>query len=292
MRSILFVPGDSDRKLAKAPSSGADILVLDLEDAVALDAKQAAREMTAAYLAEHTDREKLPPLYVRINDLQTGLAEDDLDAVLPARPAGIMLPKPRCGSDVTKLGGLLDARESAAGLEPGSLPILTIANEVASAVVNMASFIDATPRLEGLCWGSEDLATAIGAKANRDHTGAYIPPLLFSRNLCLLTATAANVFAIDTVFTNFRDLAGLEAEARDAARDGFTGKMAIHPDQIPIINEAFTPNGDEIADAKMIIEAFEADPGAGVINLEGRMIDRPHLEAAKRTLRQARLAGL
>lgn len=293
MRSILFVPGDSDRKLAKAPASGADILVLDLEDAVALDAKQAARETTAAYLAEHTDRESLPPLYVRINDLQTGLAEDDLDAVIPARPAGIMLPKPRSGRDVAALGKMLDAHENAAGIATGSLPVLTIANEVASAVVNMASFIDADPRLQGLCWGSEDLATAIGAKANRDdNTGAYIPPLLFSRNLCVLTAAAANVFAIDTVFTNFRDPVGLEAEARDAARDGFTGKMAIHPDQIPIINDAFTPSRDEIAEAKMIFEAFEAEPGAGVISLDGRMIDRPHLEAAKRTLGKAQLAGL
>ncbi len=292
MRSILFVPGDSDRKLAKAPASGADVLVLDLEDAVAPDAKQAARETTAAFLTEHPDRDKLPPLYVRINDLQTGLAEDDLDAVLPARPAGIMLPKPRGGGDVATLSGLLDTYENAAGLKPGSMPILTIANEVASAVVNMASFVDATPRLQGLCWGSEDLATAIGAKANRDQTGAYIPPLLFSRNLCLLTAASANVHAIDTVFTNFRDSAGLETEASEAARDGFTGKMAIHPDQIPIINEAFTPNRDEVAEAQLIVNAFEAAPGAGVINLDGRMIDRPHLQAAKRTLEQARLAGL
>lgn len=290
MRSILFVPGDSDRKLAKAPASGADVLVLDLEDAIAADAKQAARETTAAFLMEHAERANLPPLYVRINDLQTGLAEDDLDAIVAARPDGIMLPKPRGGGDVAALGKLLDAREATAGLTVGALPILTIANEVPSAVVNMASFIDSSPRLRGLCWGSEDLATAIGAKANRDENGTCIPPLLFSRNLCLLTAAAANVFAIDTVHTNFSDPGALEAEAREAARDGFTGKMAIHPDQIPIINDAFTPSRDEIAEATTIYEAFAAQPGAGVISLDGRMVDRPHLETAKRILAQARLA--
>lgn len=292
MRSLLFVPGDSERKLAKGPASDADVLLLDLEDSVGPDAKQAARDTTAAFLREHPDRTTMPPLYVRINDLDSGLAEDDLDAVVPSRPDGILLPKPRNGEDVARLGRMLSDRENAAGITEGSLPILAIANEVPSAVLHMASFVDADPRLQGLAWGSEDLVTAIGAKANRDESGAYIEPLLFSRSLCLLTAASAGVHALDTVYTNFRDLEGLEREARAAARDGFSGKMAIHPNQVAVINAAFTPTEEEVAEATAIEAAFAAEPGAGVINMDGRMVDRPHLEKARRTMARARLAGL
>lgn len=290
MRSLLFVPGDSDRKLEKAPSAGADALLLDLEDSVSLDRKPAAREVTRAYLDSHRDRRDLPPLFVRINDLASGLAEDDLDAVVPARPDGIMLPKPRSGADVAALIDMLESREKSHGLT-APLRILAIATEVPSAVLAMHTFTGLGPRLEGLAWGSEDIATAIGATANRSAGGAYIGPLQLARNLCLYAASAAGVLAIDTVFTDFRDPSGLESEAREAARDGFTSKMAIHPDQVPVINDAFTPTEEEIALARDIEAAFATNPGAGVINLEGRMIDKPHLEKSRRILERARLAG-
>lgn len=290
MRSLLFVPGDSDRKLEKAPSAGADALLLDLEDSVSLDRKPAAREVTRAYLDSHRDRRDLPPLFVRINDLASGLAEDDLDAVVPARPDGIMLPKPRSGADVAALIDMLESRETSHGLT-APLRILAIATEVPSAVLAMHTFTGLGPRLEGLAWGSEDIATAIGATANRSAGGAYIGPLQLARNLCLYAASAAGVLAIDTVFTDFRDPSGLESEAREAARDGFTSKMAIHPDQVPVINDAFTPTEEEIALARDIEAAFATNPDAGVINLEGRMIDKPHLEKSRRILERARLAG-
>ena len=291
MRSLLFVPGDSERKLEKATGVGADALLLDLEDSVALDAKPKAREITAAFLDANKERAGLPPLYVRINDLTTGLAEDDLDAVIASRPDGIMLPKPRNGGDVTALIKMLEAREAAHGIED-ELSILVIATEVPSAVLDMGSFVGLGPRLKGLAWGSEDLATAIGATSNQDETGHYISPLLLARNLCLLAAAEASVLAIDTVYTDFRDTDGCSVEAWDAARDGFTSKMAIHPDQVHIINTAFTPSIDEIATAREIEAAFAENPGAGVISLSGRMIDRPHLTKSKRILERARLGGV
>lgn len=291
MRSYLFVPGDSDRKLIKAMSTEADAILIDLEDAIAPDAKALARDRTVYFLSGLGDRSGRRPVYVRINDLESGLAEDDLAAVVPAAPNGIVLPKARSGNDVKLLAEALDKLERGAGLEPGSQSILVLAAETPDAVLRMHTYQGCGPRLEGLTWGTEDLAVAIGAAANRDNDGDYTAPLQLARNLCLYAAAAAGVRAIDTVYANYRDLDGLEREARMAARDGFTGKLAIHPCQVPVINAAFTPAEREIEDARRVVAAFAAAPAAGVVGLEGRMLDRPHLIKARRVLERAEMAG-
>lgn len=292
MRSLLFVPGDSERKLRKSLQSGADALIIDLEDSVVPSGKPAARDMVADFFAGLDDRDALPPLYIRINDLTSGFAEADLDAVVPLAPDGLMLPKVRGGGDVRAASDMIDGRERAAGLAPGTVSLLAIATETPSAVLRMASFEDSGPRLKGLAWGGEDLATAIGALTNRDAAGDYTPPIQLARNLCLLAAAAADVQAIDTVFTDFRDASGLKREATEAARDGFTGKMAIHPGQVATINDVFTPTAADVAHAQQVTAAFAAAPDAGVVSVDGRMLDRPHLAMAERTLARARLAGL
>jgi len=291
MRSLLFTPGDSERKLAKGPASGADVILIDLEDAVAPEGKKAARAMTAEFLSTLERTDDTPPLYVRINDLESGMAEADLEAVVPARPDGIMLPKAKSGADIQTLSAMLDGLEKKVGLETGSLSILVLALETPEGIINITSFNECGPRVTGYTWGAEDLAATIGASANRDETGRYSEPFALARNLCLFAAASAGVDAIDTVYTNFRDSEGLERDAREAARDGFSGKMAIHPDQISVINTAFTPDADQIAHAERIIAAFSAAPGAGAVGLGGKMIDQPHLKMAQRTLKQARQAG-
>ena len=291
MRSLLFVPGDSDRKIAKAMSSGADALILDLEDSVALDRKEEARAMTRDFIASAKGQEKRPRLYVRINALTTDLWSADLEGVMPAGPDGIILPKPRSGEDVHRLSLALDHAEERAGLKQGSTRIVAIATEVPICVLNMASFVGSSSRLEGLTWGAEDLSAEVGSTATREPNGALTSPYRLARDLCLFTAVSAGVQPIDTVFIDFRDLDGLRAEAATAARDGFTGKLAIHPDQVPIINAAFTPSQREIDHARDIVAMFAASPGAGVISLNGRMYDRPHLTRAERVLARAGLAS-
>jgi citrate lyase subunit beta/citryl-CoA lyase len=292
MRSLLFVPGDSERKLAKAQAAGADALILDLEDSVAPERKSAARELTRAYLASAKAAESgRPRLYVRVNALETELWSADLDGVMAAAPDGIMLPKPASGEDVHRLSIALHHAEERAGLPPGSTRIMAIATERPAAVLNMASFVGASTRLEALTWGAEDLSAELGASATREADGRFTSPFRLARDLTLFTAIAAGAQPIDTVFVNFRDNQGLAREAREAARDGFTGKLAIHPDQVAPINEAFTPSEAEIARARRIVELFAAAPAAGVISLEGQMLDRPHLTRAERTLARARLAG-
>jgi citrate lyase subunit beta/citryl-CoA lyase len=284
-RSLLFVPGHDERKLAKALGSGADMLLIDLEDSVAADAKAAARQTAALYLAAHTGKAEGPLLYVRVNDLRTGLTRDDLASVLPMRPDGIMLPKANGGDDVAALGRLMDAIGGEAARDMG---ILTIATETPLALLHMQSFVGAEPRLRGMTWGSEDLGTAIGATTAREPSGAFTGPFALARNLCLITAHAAGVQAIDSIYADFRDQTGFEREARDAARDGFTAKMAIHPAQSPAINAAFTPRPEQIAQANAIVEAFARQPGAGAIGLGGRMVDRPHLIRAQKLLARRR----
>jgi len=291
MRSLLFVPGDSDRKLAKALSSGADALILDLEDSVALDRKAEARAMIRDFIASAKGQEKRPRLYVRINSLNTDFWSADLEGVMPAGPDGIILPKPRSGEDVHRLSLALDHAEEAAGLKLGSTRIIAITTEVPICVLNMPSFIGSSTRLEGLTWGAEDLSAEIGSTATREPNGALTSPYRLARDLCLFTAVSAGVQPIDTVFIDFRDQDGLRAEAAAAARDGFTGKLAIHPDQVAIINEAFTPSQREIDHARDIIAMFAASPDAGVISLNGRMYDRPHLTRAERVLARAGLAS-
>ena len=284
-RSLLFVPGNDERKLAKALGSGADVLLIDLEDSVAPEAKAAARAVAAAFIAAHIGTAERPRLYIRVNDLETGLTRDDLAAIMPAHPDGIMLPKANSGADVLALARMMD---DTGGEAAGHAGIIAIATETPLALLQMPSFIGAEPRLRGMTWGSEDLGTAIGASTAREASGDFTGPFALARNLCLFAAHAAAVQPIDSIYANFRDEAGLEREAREAARDGFTAKMAIHPAQVPVINAAFTPSPEQIAEATAIIAAFERQPGVGVIGLDGRMIDRPHLARAQKLLARLR----
>jgi len=287
-RSLLFVPASEERKLSKALTSEADLLILDLEDSVAPDAKRAARENVQGFLADNAASAGRPKLYVRVNDYGSGLTADDLAAVIAHKPDGIVLPKAGSGADAVRLSGELDTLEAEASLPGWHTGIIVIATETPGALLQMQSFTGSTARLRGLTWGAEDLGTAIGASAARDDGGGFTSPFLLARNLCLFAAYAAGVQAIDGIHADFRDQAALEREAREAARDGFTGKLAIHPGQIPVINTAFTPSPSEIADARAIVEAFAAQGNAGAIAVAGRMLDKPHLERARRVLARAR----
>ncbi|CAA9364641.1 MAG: Hydroxymethylglutaryl-CoA lyase [uncultured Microvirga sp.] len=289
MRSLLFVPGDSARKLDKSLGSGADALILDLEDSVAPAGKAAARSTTAAFIQAARRETSRPRLFVRVNGLTTGLIDGDLDAVMAAGPDGIMLPKTVGGPDLSHLGAKLAVREAEYGLDDGATTILAIATENARGVFALGTLAGASHRLAGVAWGGEDLAADLGAEANRDAAGGYTAPFRLARSLTLLAAAGAEVDAIDSVYTDFRDLAGLAAECRDARRDGFGAKMAIHPAQVPVINEAFTPSHDALVRARAIVALFAAAPGVGVVGLDGQMIDRPHLKQAERLL--ARAAG-
>ena len=283
-RSLLFVPANDERKLQKALGSGADVLLIDLEDSVAPEAKAAARTIAAAFIA-HVAAVDRPKLYVRVNDLASGLLRDDLAAIMFSHPDGIMLPKANSGADVSALARMMDETGSEAATRAG---IIAIATETPLALLQMHSFIGAERRLLGMTWGAEDLGTAIGAATAREPSGEFTGPFALARNLCLITAHAAGVLAIDSIYADFRDEAGLEREARQAARDGFSAKMAIHPAQVPIINAAFIPTPEQIAEATAIVEAFERQPAAGAIGLNGRMIDRPHLVRAQKLLARAR----
>jgi citrate lyase subunit beta/citryl-CoA lyase len=287
MRSLLFTPGDDERKLAKALASGADALIVDLEDSVAAPAKSAARATTAAFVAAARAQAKRPRLYVRVNALDSGLAEADLDAIMAAAPDGIVLPKCRDGADVQRLAARLAVAEAEHGLADGATRILAIATETARALFGFASYRGASARLAGLSWGAEDLSADLGAETNRLPGGAYAGPYVLARTLTLIGAVAAEVAPIDAVFTNFRDAEGLAAEAEAARRDGFVAKMAIHPAQVPIINAVFTPSAEAIAKARAVIAAFAASPAAGVVSLDGEMLDLPHLTRAKTVLARA-----
>lgn len=291
MRSLLFVPGSSERKLAKALSSGADAVIIDLEDSVAAGSKSSARELTRSIVDDTSKGTARPGLYVRINGLSTALWESDLTAIVPAAPDGIMLPKPRSGEDVIRLSLALHQIEREAGIAQGKTRILTLPTEVPASLLVMASYVGASTRLEGLAWGAEDLSAALGARATRDGEGALTSPFRLARDLCLITAAAAGCSAIDGVWLDLRDAKGLEREASGAARDGFSGKLAIHPDQVAVINAAFTPGADEIARAEVIIRAFAESPDLGVIAHDGQMLDRPHLARAERLLVRARFRG-
>ncbi len=286
MRSALFVPADDEKKLARALLSGADALIVDLEDSVAPAAKDRARRIAAEFLRAAAPGAR-PRLFVRVNPLDSGLTDDDLDAVMPAAPDGVVLPKSLDGASVQRLGGKLAVREALFGLADGSTRIIAIATESARALFGMASYRGCSARLEGLAWGGEDLSADLGAESNRLPDGAYADPYRLARSLTLLGAVAAGVAPIDSVHTNFRDLDGLRAEATAARRDGFSAKMAIHPAQAPIINEVFTPTPEAIARANAILAAFDASPGAGVVALDGEMLDRPHRLRAERVLARA-----
>ncbi len=281
-RSYLFVPADSERKLAKATQAGADALIVDLEDAVLPEARPDARQAVAGFLQGRDDA------WVRINPIDSEDAQADLEAVVPARPAGIVLPKPRGAGDVAELSQRLDQLEQQNGLEAGTTAIMALCTERPEALFTLQGYGGATPRLRALSWGAEDLSAALGATANRDEDGSWLPVFELARSLCLLAAAAAEVAAIDTVFTDFRDLEGLLVYAANARRDGFSGMLAIHPAQVDVINAAFVPSSAEVERAERIVALFEANPGAGTIGMDGRMIDRPHLVQAQRILELAK----
>ena len=291
MRSFLFIPGDSPRKLEKGMGSGADALLLDLEDSISPQNKAQARATTAAFLKEAGGAKERPRLFVRINGLATGLADDDLDAVVAGAPDGIMLPKAEGGSAVIHCDAKISAREALHGLPDGSLGIIAIATETAAALFLAGTYAGSSKRLKGLTWGAEDLSVELGAEANRDRDGHFLAPYQLARSLCLAGAAAAQVPAIDTVYVDFRNEAGLRRECEEARRDGFTGKMAIHPAQVAAINEVFTPTADAIKRAQAVIAAFAENPGAGTVGIGGVMYDRPHLERARQLLSRVERSG-
>jgi len=288
MRSLLFSPGDDRHKIDKAFASDADAVILDLEDSVAPDNKPAARDITLAALMDHSDRESRPRTYVRINALPTGLTLDDLSAVVQAKPDGIMFPKSNGAQDLATLTSLLEPLEEQAGLKT-PLPIVVLATETAQALFTVGSYVEAGPRLEALTWGAEDLSADLGASTNREEHGGYTDPYRLARTLCLAGARAAGVTPIDTVYVNYKDSDGFRTECEVAVRDGFTAKLAIHPAQVSIINEVFTPSTNEIARAQKIIDAFAQAGNAGVIGLDGEMLDQPHLIRAQALLKRASL---
>ncbi len=289
LRSYLFIPGDSEKKLGKADDSGADALILDLEDAVAPENKPLARELVPAFLCDRPPEQRGAKIWVRINPLDTDLALDDLAALVAAAPDGLMLPKADGPEDVRKLSYYLDALERQGGVEPGSIKILPVSTETAIAPFRLGNYATAgLTRLQGLTWGAEDLSAAIGASTNVDASGEWAFTYQMTRSLCLLAAHAAGVEAIETLFVDFRDDEGLRDSCRAARGEGFTGRIAIHPAQVAGINESFTPSPDEIAHAERVVAAFAAQPGAGTVGLDGRMIDIPHLKQAKGVLAQAK----
>ena len=298
MRSLLFVPADSDRKLAKSLQSGSDVLIFDLEDSVSLTRKPAGRAELVRFfesdqilaLRNQTPR---PGLYVRVNALDTGLTLQDLVAVMPCRPDGIVLPKCRGAHDVNTLANYLDAFEAQFARQDASQTrIIAIATETAESLAGLDSYRDGSDRLEGLMWGAEDLSGDIGALTNKERDGQTWTSIFeYARTRCLLAAAAAGVVAIDTVPTDIHNIEGLKLETQRAYRDGFSAKAAIHPVQVAIINEAMTPNAQTRQWAEKVIAAFEASAEVGVATLDGKMLDKPHLRLARKILATSKLAG-
>lgn len=287
LRSLLFVPGDSEKKLAKSTSTAADALILDLEDSVAPERTALARVMVAEFLKAHPNRTQ-QQLWVRINPLQTPEALADLVAVMPTRPDGIMLPKPLNGLHAQQLDHYLSALETREGLALGSTRIIPVATEVPGALFDLQSYAGASPRLQGLTWGAEDLATAVGASSNRDASGEFTFTYKLARSLCLLASAHAQIQAIDTLSVDFKDMQALALDVQQACREGFSGKLAIHPDQVEVINQGFTPSAHDISHAQRIVDAFAQAHGAGAVQLDGKMVDKPHLTQALRLLNLSR----
>lgn len=282
IKSLLFVPGDSEKKMAKAASTGADALLLDLEDSVSHERLPLARGLVLDYLKTHDRAHQ--QVWVRINPLNTTRSLPDLVAVMPGQPDGIMLPKPLNADDVRQLDHFLSALEQREGIALGRTRILPVATELAGAMFQLNSYAGCSPRLAGLTWGAEDLATDVGATSNKKDDGDFDDAFVLARSLCLLAATHAGVQAIDTLTVDFRNNEGLQADVRRARRQGFSGKLAIHPDQVGIINAGFTASLEELHHAQRIVDAFAQSSGAGALQLDGKMIDKPHLTQALRLL--------
>jgi citrate lyase subunit beta/citryl-CoA lyase len=289
MRSLLFVPADGGSKLEKAMASGADAVILDLEDSITPERKKTARALALDFLKHAGMAKQRPHLLVRINGLETGMIDADLDAIVAGRPDVIVFPKAEGAASVVHLDAKLTAREAIAGIPEGQIKILAQAVESAAGLFAAGTFRDASARLIGLTWGPEDLSAELGAEANRDVIGELTEPYRLARSVCLYAAAAAKLPAIETVYVDFRNSDGLRRDTESARRDGFTGRLAIHPAQVPIINEVFTPTPAQIEKAKAVVAAFAAQPGAGAVGIDGKMHDRPHLVRAQALL--ARLSG-
>ncbi|QDG78848.1 CoA ester lyase [Labrenzia sp. PHM005] len=285
IRSWLFVPADSDKKLAKGRENPADALILDLEDAVADDRQEIARDMACAFLKANPDRSR-QKLWVRINPLDHSFSLADLAAVMPGAPDGIVLPKVNTAEDINRLAERLSALEATAGLEIGSTRILSVATETAAALLTFNTYLDGvSDRLAALTWGGEDLAAALGAATNRHPvTGEYDHPFQFARTMCLTTARAVDAQPVGVVVTNFRDLEELRRDCEYDRQSGFIGKIAVHPAQSDVINAAFTPTDEEVAWSRKVVDIFEQNPGLGTIGLDGQMLDMPHLKQARNLL--------
>ena len=284
MRSLLFVPADGGSKLDKAFGSGADAIILDLEDSIAPERKEAAREACLEYLNAVRDRAGRPRLLVRINGLETGLTDADLAAIVPGRPDAILFPKAEGGASVVHVDAKLTAQEAITGVPEGAIKILAQSVESARGLFLAGTFRDASPRLIGMTWGPEDLSSEVGAETNREADGNLTEPYRLARSMCLFGAAVAKMPAIETIHVDFRNLDALRRDTELARRDGFTGRLAIHPAQVPVINEVFTPSAEQIEKAKAIVAAFAAKPGAGTVGIGGKMYDRPHLVRAQRLL--------
>jgi citrate lyase subunit beta/citryl-CoA lyase len=278
LRSLLFVPADSEKKLAKARGSAADALILDLEDSVAAENRPRARALIREFLTE----KHAQSIWVRINPLGSDDFIRDVEAMVACQPAGFVVPKPEGPHVLNVIDAHILTRESLAELPAGGIKLLPVATETPTAVLSLADYRSAPPRLAALTWGAEDLAAALGAAGNRDENGDFLLTFKIVRTLCLVAAKAAGVHAIETLHANFRDMAGLERVARTAQREGFSGMLAIHPDQVETINAAFTPSQADVEQARKVVAAFES--GAGVASLDGRMLDQPHLKQAKHVL--------
>ena len=283
-RSWLFAPGDSEKKMTKAMDGEADIVLIDLEDAVAPDSKAAARPMVHDFIKANPEQRHR--LWVRINPFDGPHTLLDLAAIMPENPGGIMLPKVYGRQEVEKLDHCLSALEVANGLEEGSTPVIVLITETAEAMFHTGDYKGA-PRVVALTWGAEDLADSIGASSNRNEDGSYSFTYELARSMTVLGAATAGVTAIETISADFRDLDALKTRAEKVRRDGFRGMMAIHPAQVPVINAAFTPTEAEIAEAQEVVDIFAANPGVGAIGWKGGMLDRPYLARAERLLKQA-----
>jgi len=284
MRSFLFVPADGGAKLDKALASGADAVILDLEDSITPERKGAAREACLSFLTRVGPQINRPRLLVRINGLETGMTDADLDVIVAGKPDAIVFPKAEGAASVIHLDAKLTAREAIAGAPEGQIKILAQAVESAGGLFAAGTFRNASARLIGLTWGPEDLSAELGAEANRDQQGELTEPYRLARSVCLYAAAAAKLPAIETVYVDFRNSDGLRRDTEFARRDGFTGRLAIHPAQVPIINEVFLPTPAQIANAKAVIAAFAAQPQAGAVGIDGKMYDRPHLARAQALL--------
>ena len=285
MRSLLFVPGDSEKKFAKARESGADVLILDLEDSVAPSMKDEARGIVTGWLDQAGAVE--PALFVRINPLDTGLTLADLAAVVRPGLAGILVPKANGGHDIERIGHYLSALEEKAGMDDGAVKIAVVCTETPAAMFALGSYQGASERLVGLTWGAEDLGAAIGITDNKEPDGSWTFPYQVARAQCLFAAAAAGVAPLDTLYANFKDPEGLEVDCRRARRDGFTGRVAIHPAQVETINRCFSPSEEEVAFARRVVDLFAANPGVGTLGMDGKMLDIPHLKAAEKVLAAA-----